>query len=130
MKGAVGFASLLFCVLALLAVAGLRDPQQPVPNTAGVKPEELNTLVEERVKQRAEELKIKNPAVAVAPPVKEDPGKKTIHRSRSMRTQVTATRRPLTKQERLQLAADLRLTGLTEETDLDLLSDRLNRQDD
>ena len=53
-----------------------------------------------------------------------------IKRRRLQFASGSRTRRPLSRQEREQLAADLRLMPEDEEADLDLLGDRLNQQDD
>jgi hypothetical protein len=130
MKGAVAFASILFCVLAVLAVIGLRKTETPIVSTPQYSAEELNVLIEQRAEAKLAELKKneKEQAVAVVPV--QEQHKKVVDRARPLPAKVAQTRRPLTRQERLQLAADLRLTSLSEEPDLFLLSDRLNVQDE
>lgn len=132
MKGAVAFASVIFCVLALLTVARLRQaPVPPVSERRGYTQEEINSLVEERAQRRIAELKTTtNQVTTVATDQRvESPPQQPRPRQGQVAIE-NRTRGPLTRREREQLAADLRLTAADEETDLDLLGDRLSRQDD
>ena len=138
MKGAVVFASLLFCLFAILAVARLREtPPAPVaanPNIKGWSEQELNAVVAQRVQEELQ--RIKNSSVPEAPPtivVKGPAYRVSRGRPANRVTQVASTdshlkaRRPLSKVERQQLAADLRLIAGPTEGDLDLLADRINQ---
>jgi hypothetical protein len=138
MRGAVGFASILFCILVVLTVVRMRETPQTLTSMAPSHNEqEISTLVEERAQQRLRELQanldkrtvsrnsISNPQVVAKPT------------TAGHRTAVPAaanlparTRRPLTREERLQLAADLRLIEEPEPVELELISDRLARQDE
>ena len=132
MKGAVAFAAVVFCVLAIMAAAGLRD-KQPVVVVAGpTQPirsqEEIEAIVNRRVQDELARLKQPgSPEAAVA--VTNDsnqmsrrPGKRT-----GANSPVYSARRPLSKTEREQLAADLRLLSSSNDTDFDLLQDTINQ---
>ena len=139
MKGAVGFAALLFCVFSVFTVAHLRNTPAAVKtstNSQGHSQQELNALVEKGVqveiarRKAAEELAASRALVAV--------NDKTVPvRSRGLLNQkieVAANarnekaRRPLSKAEREQLATDLRLVSSRNERGLDLVDDQINEQ--
>ncbi len=138
MKGAVVFASLLFCLFAVLAVARLREtpPAQVAsdPNLKTYSDQQLNAVVAQRVQDELQRIKNSSTPEALSTGV----GKGSADRVFSKRpaqpvNQVASTgsqlkaRRPLSKVERQQLAADLRLTSDPTESDLDLLGDRINQ---
>ena len=137
MKGGIVFASLLFCLFAVLAAARLRDTPPPVaanPNVKRYSEQELNAVVERRVQDELQ--RIKNSS-------EQSPTKEVVISGASNRTPVNRTaksghivaadgpqqkaRRPLSKVERQQLAADLRLIDNTTDGELDLLDDRINQ---
>jgi len=138
LKGAVAFATLLFCLLAGLAVARLRNnPAAPVasnsPNSAGQAYSEmhLNALVERRVQDELQ--RIRN-STDQSPPrqavLDHSSNSAVIQRASGRRGEVamnSPARRPLSKVEREQLAADLRLVAAISDSDLDLLDDRINQ---
>src|SRR2546422_3745681 len=70
MKGAVVFASLLFCLFAVLAAARLREtPPAPVANDPNLKTyskQQLDAIVSQRVQDELQ--RIKNSSVPEAPP--------------------------------------------------------------
>jgi hypothetical protein len=137
MKGAVAFASVLFCLFAVLAVARLREtPRAPLaggPNIKAFSDQELKAMIEQRAEEKFRELKAGQvQMIAVAP--SNTPRRNTIGRipggpTALVHNPTLKTRLPLTKAEREQLAADLRLISPGDDADLDLLGDRLNRQD-
>jgi len=139
MKGALAFAAILFCVLAGLAVARLGDkpPVVLAPVAPQNSPQELNALIERRVQEELKRIKNSSepsPSSAVtangAPPANDAPRKHPAKRIANQNAEVAATqkaRRPLSKTEREQLAADLRLVSAKNESDLDLLDDRINQ---
>lgn len=130
MKGAVAFASVLFCVLAVLTVIGLRKTDTPVTNNPQYTQQELDALIEQRAEEKFAELKKKEREQVETFEGDYVQPKTIVEKVRPVRAKSAQTRRPLTRQERLQLAADLRLTSLSDESDLFLLSDRLNGQDE
>lgn len=141
MKGAVGIAAMLFCVFSVLAVVNLKKPA--AITTDGVKnssysPQEMNALVEQRVQEELARRK----AVEALPPTESSRASdaandKTVPvRSRgllSSGSEVAANarngkaRRPLSKAEREQLAADLRLVSSGSESGLNLVGDQINQ---
>ena len=138
MKGAVGLAAILFCIFTVLAVARLRPTPGPVAtintNSQGYSQQELNALVEERVREElarrtAEQSSVGSPAVAVKP--KTD-GTRSLALSGqgyevASAVQNGKARRPLSKTERDQLAADLRLTSSGTERGVDLVDEQINQ---
>lgn len=132
MKAAVGFASILFCIFAILAVSGLRKaPSQIAATAGGNKPsvEEINAMVERRVqdelKRRVTQQELaarktdqNSPAVLVSA---------NNNRKRVANAPRPDARRPLTRVEREQLAADLRLIPGTNDIELELLDDAINQ---
>lgn len=131
LKGAVGFAAAVFCVLAALAVwrSGTTDEPGPVaqgnPEAVYTK-HDLDRAVQEALanqealaKQQREQQPVQEPKPEK---VSETPRSSNIAKSEPK------ARRPFSKAERAQLAADLRLISGDDETDLDLLDDRINRQ--
>lgn len=134
MKGTVAFASIVFCLFAGLAVARWRDKPQvmTVANPGNVySQQEINALVARRVQ---EELQRQNKAQQPPSPlvVKEASdrisGRRLANRgSVAFSVPAEKARRPLSKTEREQLATDLRLISAKNDSDLDLLDDRINK---
>lgn len=135
LKSGVAFASLLFCIVAFLAVSRLLENPQPalVRGEKLYTEKELKTKIEEGVELKLAELNSRQEEVFRAPIMVQDKrpegSNKSVIRRSSERAgdSPQARRRPLTKSEREQLAADLRLTSPNEEDGLDLLDDRLNK---
>jgi hypothetical protein len=140
MKGALGFTAILFCALTVLTVAQLRNTPAPVTvkNTTSqsYSQEELNALVEQRVQDELVRRKVnEQPSPASQAPVVEkervdqprldSPLKQANQIATSARNE--KARRPLSKAEREQLAADLRLVSARSESGLDLVGDQINQ---
>ena len=118
LKGAAAFAVLTFCVLAGLLYVNLT--KEPSINGAVYTQQDVDRLVKEAVAQQQQENtpqeKTTDTNVATLnPPTSR---KRPIKRQRG-------NRRPLSRAEREQLAADLRL--LPTDDDFDLLGDRINK---
>ena len=136
MKGAVAFAAVLFCVLAGLALARLRDKPAPVvlatSPVATSSPQELQALVEQRVHEELERIRNSNEGLSKSKIAQNNSspggrGKRAANRSTEVALSTSQkARRPLSKTEREQLAADLRLISAND-SDLDLLDDRINQ---
>jgi len=141
MKGAVGFAAIMFCIFTVLTVAHLRNTPAvtaATPNSQGYSRQELNALVEKGVQDELARRKVaeepRSPSSQASVAVKDE----TVGaRSRGHLNQSTAVatnarnekaRRPLSKAEREQLAADLRLVSSRNERGLDLVNDQINEQ--
>ena len=106
LKVASGFAVLSFCVLAALAFLNLQTKEPVVTRANPDPPQEVVRIVKEP---------------ADAPVIKQE------QTSKPRITRINANgrnRRPLSRAERDQLAADLRLTA---DDSLNLLSDRINQ---
>ena len=134
MKGATAFASLLFCVCAVLAVAYLRNRKAEVvqaPNGQIYSKQELDNAVARAVQMRGDEIKnqqLKDSGSLVMSPA---PGK-AGNRVNPLRTagyvaNTQSLRRPLSRQERRELAADLGLLAARDEDDLDLVTDKITQ---
>ena len=137
MKGAVACAAILFFLFAGLALARLRDYPPAVVVRAPVaptqSPQELKALVDQRVQ---EELKrIQNSQEQPSPPLNANNSsqqqrvKQIGYRSNEVVLSASSqkARRPLSRTEREQLAADLRLVAAKGDSDLDLLDDTINQ---
>ena len=134
MKGALAFASVLFCLFAVVAMSRLRMEQRP-PETAGRKkdavytPQDVDRIVKQALEQQRSVLPVtpqatgQDSAVAAGPKPQRNPSNRIGGRS----LQLAGSRRPLSRSEREQLAADLRLITPGDEEGLDLLGDRINQ---
>jgi hypothetical protein len=137
MKGAVAFASLLFVIFAGLAVTRLPEaPKTTVPTISAVdssttySEQQLKAIVERRVQDELLRLKQSTDQLATTQGVSERlTGGVAVRRMtrNDVVTSSSPTRRPLSKVEREQLAADLRLVAVNNDGDLDLLDDRINQ---
>lgn len=125
LKGAVGFAAVVFCALAAVAFIRFTRPEMSLtpdeparvattnPDAVYTK-QDLDRAVQQALAKAEREQRVdepKPPVVAKSP------------RSRSSNVAKTA-RRPFSKAEREQLAAELRLTANDDDLGLDLLDDR------
>lgn len=118
LKGATAFAAVMFCVLVGLIL--FRS------NNANVNSEAIYTAqdVDRRVKEAlAQQASVKPPQVEAPPQVVVEvkPSKPKVKSAR-------VTSRPLSKEEREQLAAELRLVSTSDDdATLRLLGDRINQ---
>lgn len=136
LKGAVAFATLLFCLLAGLAVARLQDKPTatvasngPTQESLAISEQQVKDLVDQRVKDELERLKASANQSPASQTVNNDnslSGRRNVTRNVQVATSLPA-RRPLSKVERDQLAADLRLVAINNDSELDLLDDRINQ---
>jgi hypothetical protein len=130
LKGGVAFATVLFCFFAVLVLGRLRTLPAP-PLTAGKGDAIYSKQDVERMLKAALEHQtvLSEPgsrqaqALVEQPKIPRNPGK----RVRGGPMQLAGNRRPLSRSEREQLAADLRLITPGDEEDFDLLGDRINR---
>lgn len=122
LKGATAFALVVFCVLAAVAVVRLKAPQPAltVVNPGAVYTEQdVNRMIKEALaKQENATQPVETPAIVV-----NSPKPKRIAKS----SQIANSRRPLSRAEREQLAADLRLVSTDDDAGLSLLGDRINQ---
>lgn len=121
LKGATAFAVVAFCVLAVMAFVNMQSKNVQVASSAPSSEthytkEDVERLVNEAL---AKQEKPKPPTPLI---VEESPKPK-----KSAATQFAKSRRPLSKAEREQLAADLRLLSNSEDESLNLIGDRINQ---
>jgi len=122
LKGATAFAALTFCVLAVLVFVKLPNNKVEVASTP-TKSEthytqaDVNRIVAEAL------AKQEKPAVESTPLIVESPKPKKVRNA----AEFAKSRRPLSKAEREQLAAELRLLSTDDEATLHLLGDRINQ---
>jgi anti-sigma factor RsiW len=120
LKGATAFAVLTFCLLAVLALNGTER------GSIGSISKNTNAIYTQADIDRAvKEALAKHESSAPSP---EGPVI-LVHSPKPKRatTPVAKSRRPLTRAEREQLAADLRLLSPDDESGLNLLADRINQ---
>ena len=122
LKGAAGFAAVVFCVLATLAVLRMpaADPVTQIANSnsgAIYTKEEAERMVQEALAKQQRE----QPIIPVVKTDSPSPKRPNLARSEPK------ARRPFSRAEREQLAADLRLLSTDDEIDLEPLDDRSNR---
>lgn len=123
LKGATAFAVLTFCVLAGLWYVNLKKENPVAAGTDTIyTQQDVNRLVDEALARQAQErtqveqAQVEQTTVTTLKPA-------ALPR-KPPRTQAARSRRPLSRAEREQLAADLRL--LPTDEDLDLPGDRIN----
>ena len=125
LKAATGFAVVAFCVLAAAALMNVNriNRDESTENSDAVYTQaDVDRIVKETL---AKQQSSKPPEPTIKPDL-------TIVRSQKpkrVKTQTTVakSRRPLTRAEREQLAADLRLLSTDDESGLNLLGDRINK---
>jgi hypothetical protein len=120
LKGATAFAMVAFFVLVGVVVVRLQRNNTPVISTnAKYTEQDVDRFVKEALaKQQNEKKSDETVAIVEAPKPKKSKSSTT--------TQLAKSRRPLSRAEREQLAADLRLLS-TEDDSLYLLGDRINQ---
>lgn len=133
MKGAAAFASLLFCVCAVLAIAYVKNRNSiaAIPPTDKIySKQQLDTEVAKAVQMTADEFKNQQSKEKIkdvdesSHPAKA--GNRSVHLQQAsyvMNTQ--GLRKPWTRKERRELAADLGLLVSRDDDDLDLDTDRI-----
>jgi putative zinc finger protein len=128
LKGATALTALTLCVLAGLALFKTNNNQIASKNPGAVYTEQdVSRIVKEalaqqqaRVQPPVETPSSKNVAVQPSKPKPKSP-------RASSSTQFARSQRPLSKEERDQLAAELRLLSSADDTTLTLLGDRINQ---
>ena len=126
LKGATALAAVTFCVLAGLAL--FKTNHEPVISKnpdAVYTQQDVNQAVKEALAQQARvQPPVQTPSPEIVPV---NPAKPKPKSSRaSSLTQFARSQRPLSKEEREQLAAELRLSS-DNDTTLHLLGDRINQ---
>ena len=133
LRGATAFAALLLCMLALLGISRLwQQPSQIVTSSSEQKVftrTEFQAAVKSEVEKQVEEFKKVQEQTSVSATVNDVPQKTTERRQSSIRSQLARLPQSrLTRQEREQLAADLRLIPGRDEEELPfVLTDEPNK---
>ena len=129
MKGALACAAVLFCVFAGLAVARLQaEPPVAVvvpPAAPANSQKEFNALVEQRVQEELNRIKKSREETTAPLTANMHVGSRSNEVALNPWSQ--KARRPLSKAEREQLAADLRLVTAKSDNEIDLLDDTINQ---
>jgi hypothetical protein len=129
LKGAVSFAAILFCVMAILLVNRTTTTPPVVESAKGVKQyseQEMKEAVAKALRDQARNLAATT-ATNNQTEVKPLPVTKETHQVfGANRTAQWASHKPLSRAERQQLASDLRLLGTRDEDTLNLIGDRIN----
>jgi anti-sigma factor RsiW len=127
LKGATALAAVTFCVLAGLAL--FKTNHEPVISKnpdAVYTQQDVNQAVKEALAQQA---RVQPPVQTPSPEniTLNSPKPKPKSSRASSPTQFARSQRPLSKQEREQLAAELRLLSSDDDATLHLLGDRINQ---
>src|SRR5215813_9219643 len=131
MKGAAALATVLFCVLVLLTVRefGKQTPIAPIQtDEAKYTQAQVDEIVSRALVQQA--TNTQQQQTTEAPRVMAQRNQNERKRSNPSlinSTQEARGRRPLSKSERQQLAADLRLLAPQDDGGLNLIGDRINQ---
>ncbi len=125
LKGATAFAMIAFVVLAAVALVK-RTNNVPTGMKADAKytEQDVNQILKEALAKQADatrSVESRNETVPGPEPIKPKKAKG------SPPSQLAKSRRPLSKAEREQLAADLRLLSADDDATLNLLGDRINQ---
>jgi hypothetical protein len=129
LKGAVALASILFFVaLGTLVMKPRTTSETPLVQSDKVYSEaEMRAKVEASVEERMRELRAVNKDSVNDKPAELILTRGTAPKAKSSLSAKTR-RAPLTRSEREQLAADLRLISTTDDSDLDLLGEHINNR--
>ena len=124
LKGATAFAVLVVCLLAVFAMLKLQTTNTQIGSTEqNPGPVYTEQDVERIVKEAlAKQKQVEEPTPEVVK-MPESP-KPTLTKPSN---QTAKSRRPLSRAEREQLAAELRLLSTSDDSDLHLLGDRINQ---
>jgi hypothetical protein len=127
MKGAAVFASLLFCVCAVMAIAYLKNRNSVIVQSPGDQTysrKDMDAEIAKAVQMKEDEIKNKQEKikdVAVGSHPAKAP-KRSVHMEQAS---YAGLRKPWTRRERRELAADLGLLVSRDEDDLDLVTDKI-----
>ena len=123
LKGATALAAVTFCVLAGLAL--FKSNHNEV-STKVYTEQDIDRIVKEALAQQA---RVQPPVQTPSPEniTLNSPKPKPKSPRASSSTQFARSQRPLSKQERDQLAAELRLLSSADDATLTLLGDRINQ---
>ena len=125
LKGATGFALLVFCLLVGIVIFRNRERQVEITDK---NPNAIYTEqdVDRKVKEALAKASTTKPVEI--PPDKPQPQPQTVKYQKPKTARFAKGRRPLSRSEREQLAADLRLLSASDDEQLHLLGDRINQE--
>ena len=131
MKGAIGFAAVLFCVMVGVTLFRAFESKPVVQANKDVvyTPHQVDEMIKKAISEQEAKQSLAGKSgptkeEEVTPAPKSEGGNKTRNTGRN--SQWAQGRRTLSKSEREQLAADLRLLSTDENDNLKLLGDRIN----
>jgi anti-sigma factor RsiW len=124
LKGATAFAVLAFCLLAALAIVRLQTNNR---QTTSANVNQAATYTDEDVKRMVQEALAKQEDVKQPSEIPLTSTTAKPPKQKGPTSQVARSRRPLSRAEREQLAADLRLLSTSDDAGLQLLGDRINQ---
>jgi hypothetical protein len=127
LKGATAFGVVMFCLLAGIVIFRSREVHITNQNPDAIyTPQDVDRMVKEALAKQQESTK---PSGETAPEKVETVKLQKPKNLRSASpTQSAKSRRPLSRAEREQLAADLRLLSTSADEPLHLLGDRINQE--
>lgn len=132
MKGAMAFATIALCLLAGLTVVRMQSQGRRGVVNNGYTKEQVDQMIAQRLQEErdrsAKELQPRpDSRVIVKDSNEQKPRSQTPHlQTMAKQRQPAYAKRPLSRTEREQLAADLRLSS-SSDGDIDLLSDSINQ---
>jgi len=130
MKGAAALTTMLFCVLVLLTLRefGKQTPIAPIQSDeAKYTQAQVDEIVSKALAQQATNTQQQTTEAPRVTAQRNQNERKRSNPSLINSTQQARGRRPLSKSERQQLAADLRLLAPQDDGGLNLIGDRINQ---
>lgn len=128
MKGAVGFATLLLLAFGFLGVSRMSSNTVETMAVRQTEAKYSDQELQQRIAQARQEWEAKNQPQEVTSPAPEIvKPQRSATPVKVVKSAPARSRSPLSKSERDQLAADLRLSSADDEK-LNLLGDRINQQ--
>jgi hypothetical protein len=132
LKGAVGFAAILLCVMAIALVMSKKNAQPIVEVAKNPEAKYTEQQLRESVDKALQEQQQKFTATTVASRSEKElaapqPKPVKVNVSRPVNRSTQWVRRSLSKSEREQLAADLRLLSTSDEDSLTLIGEKINQ---
>jgi hypothetical protein len=130
LKGAVSFAAVVFCVIVIMSL-NRTTPAPPTitsDNGARYTQEQVNEAVAKALADQANKLASTTASKNQTAERRSSEAIKSRQVPPTNRSSQWASSKPLSKAERKQLAADLRLLSGRDEDTLNLLSDRINQE--
>ena len=132
LKCAVGFAAVVLCVMAVALVMS-KASVQPAPMQASgsggrYNEQQLKEAVDQALKQERE--KVASVAAVKTPEVvdKENARTAQVKQNKPVNKSTQWVRRSLSRSEREQLAADLRLLSTSDDDSLNLIGEKINQE--